>query len=61
MWIINCTVACILMKYMFWQIGDTPLHRASYNGEVEAMTLLLQKGANIDKVNNVSKSKLYEG
>ena len=49
------------MKYMFWQIDDTPLHVASLNGQVEAIALLLQKGANIDKVNNVSKITLYEG
>ena len=47
--------------YMFWQNGNTPLHVASWNGELEAIALLLQKGANIDKVNNVSKITLYEG
>ena len=40
---------------MFWQSGDTPLHVASRKGNVGAIQLLLQKGANINEANNVSK------
>ena len=48
------------MKYAFWQNGGTPLHDASERGQIEAITLLLQKGANINKVNNVSKITLMK-
>ena len=44
----------VLMNYMFWQDGETPLHRASWNGEVDSIKILLDKGANIDHVDNVS-------
>ena len=39
---------------MFWQDCNTPLHDASRNGEVDAIKLLLEKGANVNDVNIVS-------
>ena len=42
------------MNYMFWQRGATPLHYASGNGQVDSIKILLDKGANIDHVDNVS-------
>ena len=50
----------VLMNYMFWQFGQTPLHYASDSGKIDAIKVLLEKGANIDHVNNVSKITLYE-
>ena len=44
----------------FWQDGDTPLHKASHNGNIDVVTLLLERGANIDKVDNVSYITLHE-
>ena len=42
------------MNYMFWQGGNTPLHHASWYGQVDSIKILLDKGANIDHVDNVS-------
>ena len=39
---------------------ETPLHYASRKGKVDAIKVLLEKGANIDHVDNVSKITLYE-
>ena len=45
------------MKYMYWQYGETPLHKASVSSIVH---LLLEKGANINAVDNVSYTTLYD-
>ena len=39
---------------MFSQFGDTPLHFAANSGEEDVVKVLVEKGANIDAVNNVS-------
>ena len=44
---------------MFWQLGDTPLYIASRVGNVGAIQLLLQKGANINEADKVSNITLY--
>ena len=44
------------MKYVFWQLGDTPLHKASQFGNLGVIQLLLHKGANIHEANNVRKT-----
>ena len=36
------------------QDGGTPLHSAAYSGNDDAVKMLLEKGANIDAVDNVS-------
>ena len=43
------------MKYMYWQFGKTPLHEASCYGRVDVIGLLLEKEANVNAVDNVSK------
>ena len=44
---------------MFWQDGETPLYVASSEGNVGAIQLLLQKGANINEADEVSNITLY--
>ena len=48
------------MKYMYWQYGRTPLHIASIEGHGSIVHLLLEKGANINAVDNVSYTTLYD-
>ena len=38
------------------EFGDTALHAASSEGHVEVMTVLLQRGANVNSLNKVCKS-----
>ena len=42
------------------QNGTTPLHYALRDGNIDVITLLLEGGANIDKVDNVSYITLHE-
>ena len=42
------------MCCVFLQLGDTPLHRASYWGRVAAVEVLLKNGAAINQTNHVS-------
>ena len=44
----------MVMYHVFLQSGETPLHDASRQGQVEAIDMLLNKGANINHTNNVS-------
>ena len=39
---------------MFLQNDDTPLHRAAYAGNPEAVTMVLDKGCDINGKNKVS-------
>ena len=39
---------------MFPQDGDTPVHNAARRGEEDVVKVLVEKGANITAVNNVS-------
>ena len=38
----------------FMQYGNTPLHRASYNGYEEIVELLLTRGASVDILDMVT-------
>ena len=38
------------------QVGDTALHLAAWNRVVEAVKILVQRGANVHSVNKVSYS-----
>ena len=40
------------------QCGSTPLHRAATGGHLEAVKLLLDRGASVDAKNNVSSRTL---
>ena len=42
------------MCCVFLQNGNTPLHRASLNGHVAAVEVLLKTGAAINQTNHVS-------
>ena len=44
---------------MFWQSGETPLHVTSSQGNVGAIQLLLQKGANVNETDEVSNITPY--
>ena len=48
------------MKYMYLQYGKTPLHKASVESHISIVHLLLEKGANINAVDNVSYTTLYD-
>ena len=38
-----------------WQCGGTPLHNAAHEGKITIIDMLLDMGANIDALNNVSR------
>lgn len=38
-----------------WQCGGTPLHNAAHEGKVRIIGILLDKGANVNALNNVSR------
>ena len=42
------------------EFGETALHAASIEGHVEVMTILVQRGANVNSLNKVCKSILYQ-
>ena len=42
------------MSVLCLKDGSTPLHNASYQGHVEIVGLLLDQGANIEAMHNVS-------
>ena len=44
----------MVMRCVFLQDGDTPLHKASYSGHVAAVEVLLKNGAAINQTNHVS-------
>ena len=50
----------VLMNYMFRQSDSSPLHDASEHGRVDAIKLLLDRGANIHHVDRISNITLYE-
>ena len=43
------------MCCVFLQIGDTPLHKASWTGKAAAIETLLKNGAAINQTNNVGQ------
>lgn len=55
--LIDIQTNVIFRKYSFndFQIGDSPLHYASYEGRTEIVSLLVDRGANINIQKNVSK------
>jgi hypothetical protein len=57
-----CTIACVaaaapdlrtLAGWLAGQSGSTSLMKASENGHVEAMRVLIEKGANVEAVSKV--------
>jgi Ankyrin repeat len=53
---VGCAESCLQVpptSLACAQNGDTPLHYAAYNGHVDAVRYLVEKGANINATNNV--------
>ena len=54
---------CITSKHFFDlmqdEIGETALHAASKEGHVEVMTVLIQRGANVNSLSKVCVSILF--
>lgn len=42
-----------------WGWGQVPLHAASYNGHVEMVSLLIEAGVDVKRVDNQGRSALY--
>ena len=48
------TIFIIIQLSHWYQDGMTALHNAAYKGHLEVVSLLLDRGANIEATNNVS-------
>ena len=45
---------CYFDSWNVLQNNDTPLHKASWNGQTEVCRYLIKAGAGVDRVNSVS-------
>ena len=48
----------LLIVFVFWQNGDTPLYCAAYRGHLSVVQLLLSAHAVVNQADKVSESKV---
>ena len=48
----------LLIVFVIWQHGDTPLSRAAYKGHLSMVQLLLSAHAEVNQADRVSESKV---